>query len=149
MPCTERYSSAQEFANFWCKGTMCDEDKIRYEQFLDIAAADLHIAMAATGMCDCTLASWATEYLKKLNIIDAEVIQHCLDKCGHTSTMGPELRQAWLEWINLQLEMIRTGQLELCAGHTSGDFPSMGIAQQSHNDFVTAQILYYDILRNQ
>src|SRR5512146_1327171 len=39
------------------------------EHYLDIAASDIHSAMAASGACDCTLASWATAYLEKLNII--------------------------------------------------------------------------------
>ena len=38
MPCTERFATAQAFANFWCKEPMCDEDKIQIEQFLDWVA---------------------------------------------------------------------------------------------------------------
>lgn len=148
MPCTERFASAQDFANFWCKGEMCDEDKVGFERYLDIAAADIHIAMAATGMCDCTLASWVPTFLAKLNIIDAEVINHCLAHCGPASTLTAELRQMWLEWINTNLELIRTGTLELCAGHTSGDWPSLGWAEQGHTDFQKAQIIWNDILRN-
>ena len=148
MACTGRLASAQEFATFWCFEPMCDEDKIKIEAFLDIAAADLHVAMAATGMCDCTLASWSTEYLKKLNIIDAEVIQHCLSQCGHKGTMSPEIRRMWLEWITSQLEMIRQGKLDLCAGETGEDWPAMGWAEQSHTDFVSARIIVNDMMRN-
>jgi len=148
MGCTARYATAQEFANFWCREPMCDEDKVKIEQFLDIAAADIHVALAATGMCDCTLASWATVFLKKINIIDAEVLQHCLSRCGRTSEMGTAMRQMWLEWVTSQLEAIRMGKLELCAGHTSSDFPSMGWAEQGHSDFQKAQIIWNDILRD-
>ena len=148
MPCTGRFSTAQEFADFWCREPMCDEDKIKIEFYLDIAAADIHVAMAATGMCDCTLADWATVFLKKLNILDAELLQHCLARCGRTAQMNTEMRGLWLNWMNTQLEAIRMGKLELCAGHTSGDFPSMGWAQQGHTDFQKAQIIWNDILRN-
>jgi len=148
MACTERFSTAQEFASFWCRDEMCDDDKRKIEAFLDIAASDIHAAMAAQGMCNCTLASWASEYLKKINIIDAEVIQHCMAACGWTSVMSPELRRMWLEWVNLQLQLIRTGEIELCNGETGKDFPYMGWAQQSHTDFQAAQIIWNDIAKN-
>ena len=148
MSCSARFATAQEFASFWCRDEMCDDDKRKIEAFLDIAASDLHAAMAATGMCDCTLASWATEYLKKINIIDAEVIQHCLAACGRASVMSPELRRMWLEWVNLQLQLIRKGEIELCNGETGKDFPAMGWAEQGHTSFQQAQIIYNDLLRN-
>lgn len=148
MPCIGRFAEAQEFAQFWCHEPMCEEDKRLIEQFLDIAASDIHVAMAATGMCDCTLADWSTDYLKKLNIIDAEVIQHCLARCGRSSVMTAELRRMWLEWVNMNLDGIRTGRIELCAGETGEDFPSMGWAEQSHTDFQAAQIIYNDMLRD-
>ena len=148
MACTERFASAQEFANFWCWDEMCDDDKRKIQAFLDIAASDIHVAMAANDMCNCTLATWSTEYLKKINIIDAEVIQHCLATCGMASVMNDERRRLWLEWVNLQLDMIMTGKIELCAGETGKDFPYMGWAEQSHSDFTAAQIIYNDILRN-
>jgi hypothetical protein len=148
MSCTGRYATAQEFSDFWCREPMCDEDRIKIEAILDIAAADIHVAMAATGMCDCTLADWSTEFLKKLNIIDAEVIQHCLARCGRASVMTAELRRMWLEWVNMNLEGIRKGSIELCAGATGEDFPSMGWAEQSVTDFAAAQIIHNSILRN-
>lgn len=148
MGCTGRYASAQEFSNFWCREPMCDEDKIKIEAFLDIAAADIHVAMAATGMCDCVLADWSEEFLKKLNIIDAEVIQHCLAACGRASVMTAELRRMWLEWVNMNLDGIRTGRIELCAGATGEDFPSRGWAEQGITDWQTAEIVLHDMMRN-
>jgi hypothetical protein len=54
----------------------------------------------------------------------------------------------WLEWITSQLEMIRQGKLDLCAGETGEDWPAMGWAEQSHTDFVSARIIVNDMMRN-
>lgn len=107
--------------------------------YLDIAAADLHAAMAQQGMCDCTLASWATGFLQKLNIIDAASYYQC--PCGQP-TMSDELKGRYLDWCNTQLEAIRTGNLELCQGATGADFPSLGWAQQGWTDWATAEIIF-------
>ena len=50
------------------------------ELALDIAASDVHAALAATGQCDCTWASWAANFVSKLNIIDAAAYYQC--RCG-------------------------------------------------------------------
>ena len=109
------------------------------ELYLDIAAADLHAAMAQSGMCDCTLASWATGFLQKLNIIDAASYYQC--PCGQPD-MSDELRGRYLDWCSTQLEAIRTGNLELCQGHTGSDFPAMGWAQQGWTPHATAEIIF-------
>jgi len=109
------------------------------ELYLDIAAADLHAAMAQSGMCDCSLASWAPGFLQKLNIIDAASYYQC--SCGQPN-MSDELRGRYLDWCSTQLEAIRTGNLELCSGHTGSDFPSVGWAQQGWTDWATAEIIY-------
>jgi len=109
------------------------------ELYLDIAASDIHAAMAASGACDCTLASWAAGFLAKLNIIDAASYYQC--KCGQPS-MTDELRGRYLDWCSTQLEAIRTGALELCDGATGSDFPALGWAQQGWTDWATAEIIY-------
>jgi len=108
------------------------------EHYLDIAASDLHAAMAQSGMCDCTLASWADGFLKKLNIIDAAAYYSC--PCGQPN-LSDDMRGRFLDWCSTQLEAIRTGNLELCTGETGADFPAIGWAEQSLTDFSTAQII--------
>ena len=114
-------------------------ERATIEHYLNIAASDLHAAMAQTGMCDCTLASWATGFLEKLNIIDAAAYYQC--KCGQPS-MTDELRGRYLEWCSTQLEAIRTGNLELCHGATGADFPSVGWAQQGWTSWSAAEIIF-------
>lgn len=108
------------------------------EHYLNIAASDIHAAMAASGMCDCTLASWAAGYLEKLNIIDAAAYYTC--PCGSPS-MTDERKAGLLEWMDRQLRMIRMGEVELCHGATGADFPAIGWAEQSLTDFNTANII--------
>ena len=109
------------------------------DHYLSIAASDLHVAMAQQGMCDCTLASWASGYLKKLNIIDAASYYQC--PCGQP-TMSDELKGRYLDWCSVQLEAIRKGELDLCQGANGADFPSLGWAQQGWTNRSTAEIIY-------
>lgn len=145
MSCIERYASAQDFADFWCLEAPCDEEKLMIERFLDLAAADIHAALAASGACDCSLASWALEYLKKLNIIEAAIIHNCPCKSANLSA---EMKATWLEWINGQFEGIRKQVIELCDGETGADFPVVGWAQQGWNEFARTRIVLNDMLRN-
>ena len=112
--------------------------------YLDIAASDIHVALAASGACDCTLASWATGYLEKLNIIDAAAYYQC--PCGQPQ-MTDDLRGRYLDWCVDQLSLLRQGKLEVCDGETGADFPAIAWAEQSLTDFAAAEILYNAGLR--
>jgi len=115
------------------------------EHYLDIAASDLHVALAATGACDCSHADWADGYLEKLNIIDAAAYYSC--KCGQPR-FDTNQRQVFLEWMSTQLSNLVDGTTDVCRGATGKDFPAMGWAEQSVTEFNAAQIIYNDILRN-
>lgn len=119
--------------------TLTGVERATVEHYLDIAASDLHVAMAQTGMCDCTLASWASGYLEKLNIIDAASYYQC--PCGQP-TMSDELKARYMDWCSVQLEAIRKGELDLCHGATGADFPALGWAQQGWTNWATAEIIY-------
>lgn len=129
MNCTARFASADEYEVLICAGLDTDDAGVVAEvnSYLDLAAADVHAALAAVGACDCTLASWAAPYLKKLNIIDAAVIHNC--PCGNR--ISDEQRRTWTEWLDRQYELIRTGKIALCAGDTSADFPAFATAEHS------------------
>jgi hypothetical protein len=108
------------------------------ETMLDIAASDMHVALAAANACSCTFATWANAYLAKLNIIDAQVFYNC--SCGNQK-LSEEEKARLQTWVNDQLNLIRTGNLELCSGETGSDFPSIDWAEQSSTDFAAAEIL--------
>ena len=109
------------------------------ENYLDIAAGDLHAAMAASDQCACALASWADNFLKKLNIIDAASYYVC--PCAQPAITDTQ-RQAWLDWMNTQLVSIRKGEIELCSGETGADYPAFGSIEQGLTEFNEAQIIY-------
>ena len=136
MACSGRLATVEELRNspFACmvEPTTAD-DKVAQdamlEAALDYASADVFAAMAANGMCDCTLADWATNYVKKLAIIDAVLLQNC--PCVRPKSLSDEMRQAWLQWVTNELANIRMGKIELCAGATGAEFPALGWAEQT------------------
>lgn len=118
------------------------------EDFLDIAAADIHAALAASGACDCSPAAWAGTYLKKLNVIEAAVIHNC--PCGSASNRWTDkMKVEWLRWIQKQLQMLANGELEICAGATGKDFPALGAAEINYGPFSEQEIVWNEILREQ
>ena len=139
MSCDARYASAAEYDALMCAGLdLTDPDVVaEIESFLDIAASDVHVALAAVGACDCTLASWAAAYLKKLNIIDAAVIHRC--PCGNR--LSDDQRDRWREWLGTQFELIYTGQLTVCAGDTGANYPAFGTAEMNYTLWSEQQIL--------
>jgi hypothetical protein len=139
MSCTGRFADADEYDTLMGAGIdLEDPDQVAtVNLFLEIAASDIHAAMAGVGACDCTLASWADGYLKKLNIIDAAVIHNA--PCGNRLT--DEAKATWLQWLDRQYELIRTGKLALCAGDTGTESPAYGVIEYSHTTWNQAQII--------
>lgn len=121
------------------------------EHYLNVAAGDIIVALAASGQCDCNWSAWALStdttvgLLAKLNIIDAAAYYNC--KCGSTQFSSGE-RDNYLKWMSEQLRQLRDGELDICQGATGKNFPAMGWAQQGHSEFQMAQIIWNDILRN-
>lgn len=115
------------------------------EGALDIAASDIHLALAASAQCDCTWSSYSTQFASKLNIVDAS--SYYQGKCGSPKFTN-EQRQGYLQWMNEQLRQIRTSETDLCAGATGADFPAVGYAEQVTTEFSRAEIVWNDIERN-
>jgi len=109
------------------------------QNYLDITATDIHAAMAAADACSCTLASWASALLGKINIIEAAGFYQC--PCGGPR-MTDEMRKTYMEWADHQLELIRLGKIEVCAGSAGSDYPAVGWAEQTVTEFATEQILF-------
>lgn len=140
MACTGRFAEASDFASFWCLGyTLTAEEQATIETYLDLTVSDIHAAMAQSGMCDCTLATWATNYLAKLNIIEAAAFYQC--QCANPK-LSDEMRMKLIDWASLQLDNIRTMAVELCAGETGAEFPAIGVAQMGVTDMAAARIIF-------
>jgi len=117
--------------------------KTMTETVLDMTAADIHGVMAAQGMCDCTLATWALGLLRKLNIIEAAAFYMC--PCGKPH-MTDDMRMKLMDWSTNELTNIRKGLVELCSGETGVEFPAITWADQSWTEFNAAEIIVKDIL---
>lgn len=139
MPCTGRFATAEDYNRLMCAAVdLNDPEAVSdIEAALDLAASDIHIAMAAVGACDCTLTTYAEKYLAKLNVVDAAVLQNC--PCGNA--LDAQARSSWLEWLNLQFDLIRAGKVPLCQGETGAEFPAFGHAEQALTDFTAEQIV--------
>lgn len=116
------------------------------ETILNTAAADIHIAVKAAGACNCSMDEGSLAYLKKINVIDAAVIHNC--PCGSVSrTWSDEIKIRWLDWVQEQLKMIISGDVELCSGHTGKAAPALGAAEINYGKFSEAEILWNRLMR--
>ena len=143
MPCTGRYATAEQYRAFWCIAeSLSASEQATIEMYLDIAASDLHSALAASNQCSCAWAPWANGFAAKLNIIDAAIYHQC--PCARPE-LSPEQKTAFLMWMNEQLSMIRTSKLDLCQGSTGAEFPAMAWGRQALTSWAVAQT-YLDYL---
>jgi hypothetical protein len=146
MGCSGAYATAEDFATmFKCTNSLGPDEELGIELALELSAADIHAAMAAAGACDCTLASWAANYLKKLNCVEGAVFYGC--SCGGAK-LTDDMKRTWIEWLNTQLEAIRTGKLELCEGSTGSDYPALGWAEIGWTPDNEARIIINEEQRN-
>jgi hypothetical protein len=118
------------------------------EHNLDLASSDIHAARAASGGCDCNLASWAADYLARLNCVIAAAFYSC--SCGRpaVNAMSDDTRNAYRIWAQEQVDAIRSTKIELCDGETGSEFPVTGSAQQATTEFAARDIISGDWLRN-
>jgi hypothetical protein len=145
MACNGAFATVQQFADFWCIGDTCIEERDTIQNYLDIAVSDIHAALASVGACDCNLASWATGFLQKLNVIDAAAYYNC--PCANPRLNNTQ-KELLLTWMSTQLQNISTGVIDVCQGATGAGFPARGWASQSVSAFAAAEIIYNDIVEN-
>jgi hypothetical protein len=129
--------------NHWDDGdrylivTITGAERTTIENYLDIAAADIWAALAAVDACSCTVASWMTGYLEKLNVVDALIFHRC--PCGRPQ-MELDERKMFFDWVNNQLELLRTNKIDVCSGATPADWPAVSFIEGSYTDFNAAVI---------
>lgn len=107
----------------------------RAQNYLDLTAADVHAALSAQGGCDCALSSWGLGFLKKLNIVDAATFF----TCSCMANLSAEERESLRNWMSAQLELIRTGKIDLCG--SGSESPAFGIAEIAWTPFNAARII--------
>ena len=144
MACTGRYAEAADYEALLCGGIdLTNAAQVAMvEAYLDLAASDIHMHLASVGACDCTISAFGLVYLKKLNILDAAVIQQC--PCGK---IDKDQKQMWLEWLDRQFTLIRSGEIELCDGYTGSEYPAFGAAERSLTAWSEAEIILHKMQR--
>lgn len=147
MSCDDKFATFQQYADFWCIECTDSDHEETINHYLEITASDIHSALAATGACDCTLASWAAQYLAKLNIIEAAAFYQCEDPCAGPR-LTDEMRQNYIQWVNEQLKMLITGDLDVCDGATGKSWPAITAAERAWNEFAAAGIVYNQGLKS-
>jgi len=145
MACSGRFADAEDYQGIWA-----DEYSAGHEplilKLLDMAATQIHMAMAATGACDCTLASWAEDALKHLNCVIAALF---VKGSGCPFPMLTQEEQEFYgRWVEERLREIRDGDVPLCQGDTGNKYPAVGWAEMSVTDFAARDIIWNYNWRN-
>jgi hypothetical protein len=138
MPCLSVYATADEYAGFFCMGTLTAAEEAQIDVALQLVASDISAALAATNSCDCTWDDWATQLFAKISIIEAAVFHRC--PCGRVK-LSDATRQNWLVWATQLLEKIRAQEIPVCAGATAKDFPWGGWISTAWTEWSAAEIL--------
>ena len=136
MACSGSYATAREYVSLVCTKTANVQDEADINVRLSRVSGTISAALQASGQCDCTWADWAAQYLSNLNVYLAAALQDC--PCSNLSEND---KQRYLDYATGELEKIRTGQIELCAGETGIDYPAFGVANIGHNLFSQADII--------
>lgn len=113
--------------------------------YVDMGAARINAALAATAQCDCTFSSWGSKLLEELNMISTALLIY--GRCGVGFT--DDQRAFWNTWLGEQLLLIRTGEIDVCQGATGPNFPAYGVATRAITEVQQAILIANDILRNQ
>lgn len=144
MACEEYWATPQEYLDFWCVeiGGANEEDQVK--NYLRRAASTINMARQAQGACDCTLSTAAVDYLRDLSIVLAVVYHKC--PCARPKLTEAEMGM-YMRQVSDELKLIRTGEFELCAGHTGSDFPAIAHAERAWTDTAAAEIIYNRLLR--
>jgi hypothetical protein len=149
VPCSTTYTTADDLAEFFCRNEGYSAASFPtfddVERYIEKAARRINLHLRATAQCSCTMSADATEYLQSLNLVGAALFIVC-PKCNPRFTNDE--RRYWSDWLNAELTLLRSGELDLCDGATAVQYPHMTWAEQSVTEWNAARIVYNDILRD-
>ena len=117
---------------------MSANQRAEIEWALQAAAGPIDAARASAGAAQCTLSAGARQHLKLLNSVIAAVFHNC--QCG-SARLSENERLQYMNWANEQLRLIRTGEMELCEGHTGKDYLAAGVIERAWTPGTAAQIV--------
>lgn len=151
MTCLDAYATPAQYSEWWGYWQhkidltrMTADEILALEAQLKMAAGDINLALQQVGACNCTIAGYGLEFLKKLNCIGTAVVYKA--PCG--PRLSDDDRKLWLEQLNADLMAIRSGKIELCSGNTGAEYPAYGTAQPNWTPFVEEQLIKDGILKD-
>jgi len=149
MSCQTSYTDAEEIASFFCRGEGYDADSEpsleAVNRYISKGAARINASLRASAQCDCTFTSDAAVFLEELNIVAAALLIFCPD-CSRKLT--DDQKEFYNTWLSEQLRLLRTGEIDLCAGATGIHYPAVGWAEQSVTEFSAARLILDAEARN-
>lgn len=144
MACDPFYATSSSYLDFWCVQINDANEEDQVKNYLRRAASTINMARQAQGACDCTLSTAAVQYLRDLSIVLAVVYHKC--PCARPKLTEVEMGM-YMRQVSDELKLIRTGEFELCAGHTGSDFPAIAHAERGWTAETAAEIIYNRLLR--
>ena len=147
MACDTSYVTADEVAQFFCRGegysASSEPTLTDVERYIGKGASRINMSLMASNQCACTWNIYADDFLQELNLIAAVLLIHCPD-CSRK--FNADEKEFYNGWLSEQLELLRAGKLDLCSGATAVDYPAFGIAQYGLTERGVATLIYnYEI----
>lgn len=146
--CDDSYVTPDAIAEFFCRGegygATSEPTLDDVKRYIAKGASRINVTLSATAQCDCTFNAYADEYLQELNLVAAILLIHCPDCSRH---LPADDRTFYHGWLSEQLELLRSGKLDLCAGATAVDYPAFGVAQYALTNRNAARMILNHELR--
>ena len=132
MACSGAFATAEDYEALFTCGPLTAGEAEGIETTLALVASNVHAVLAQTEACGCTLASWATPYLAKLNVIEAALTGQC--NCGSVR-FTPEEKRELRKVLQGEYDRILKGEIDVCEGGTGKGYPVADTIEMGLTDF--------------
>jgi len=119
-------------------------DTTLFTRHITLASSEIWMALQASDQATCTKADEAEDFLTLLAMIGAAL----LTEFDNARFWTDETKRRYQEWKDSNLELIRTGKLALCQGHTGLEYPAFAVAEQAWTDEAAWRIWVNYQMRN-
>lgn len=119
-------------------------DSQTLQRNIDMAASEVNMSLQASGQFTCNKSEEGNMFLKLLNIVGAML----LTEWDNARFLEQFDRTRYQDWKDSNLELLRTGHMELCEGETNVDYPAVATAEVGYTPEAMDEILRNYYLRN-
>lgn len=109
-----------------------------------LSAAEINVALQASNQLACTKDDNTSEFLKLLNVIGAAL----MTEYDNARFWTDETKRRFQQWKDQNIELLRTGQLAVCAGETGLEYPAVATAEVAYTPEGAAKIIWNYELRS-